>query len=191
MPLELVTGYQGVDHVTAEQIADFQRGIYGDAAVLNVGSKMNIIVQTANQVTITDGIALFDGREVSIGYGESVNLSITSGTQGMKRNDLIVLQYTRDETTGVESAEFKVVPGTPNATTAADPSYTETDIRTGVFTSQKPFARIRLVGTAIDGIDRLVSTVPTLPELVSQLSDFNNWKSSVLAGNTKIVVVEG
>ena len=33
MAVKLVTGYKGKDHVTAEQWADFNRGIFGDAAI--------------------------------------------------------------------------------------------------------------------------------------------------------------
>lgn len=157
MALELVTGYQGKDHVTAEQWADFNRGIFGDAAILPVGNRMETAIQTANQISVKDGIAVFDGREVYIGYGESENIAITSGTQGMLRRDIVVVEYTREEETGIESVQFKVINGTPAASNAQDPSIQDMDIRTGVFKSQKPFCRIRLNGTAIEGVDSLVS----------------------------------
>lgn len=157
MALELVIGYQGKDHVTAEQWADFNRGIFGDAAILPVGNRMETAIQTANQITVKDGVAVFDGREVYIGYGETENIAITSGTQGMLRRDIVVVEYTREEETGVESVQFKVINGTPAASNAKDPSVQDMDIRTGVFGSQKPFCRVRLNGTAIEGVDSLVS----------------------------------
>lgn len=156
MALELVTGYQGQDHVTAEQWADFNRGIYGDAAILPVGSEMAVDIQTANQITVKDGIGVFDGREVYIGYGEMENIAIASGTQGMLRNDIVVIKYTKQEESGVEGVAFEVVEGTPAASNQTDPAYSDQDIRTGVFTSQKPFCRVRINGTAIEGIDMLV-----------------------------------
>lgn len=156
MAIELVTGYQGQDHVTAEQWADFNRGIFGDAAILPVGNRMETAIQTANQITVKDGVAVFDGREVYIGYGETENIAITSGTQGMLRRDIVVVEYTREEETGVESVQFKVINGTPAASNAQDPSVQDMDIRTGVFVSQKPFCRVRLNGTAIEGVDSLV-----------------------------------
>ena len=51
MAVKLVTGYKEKDHVTAEQWADFNRGIFGDAAILPVGNKMETTIQTANQIT--------------------------------------------------------------------------------------------------------------------------------------------
>lgn len=157
MALELVIGYQGKDHVTAEQWADFNRGIFGEAAILPVGNRMETAIQTANQITVKDGVAVFDGREVYIGYGETENIAITSGTQGMLRRDIVVVEYTREEETGIESVQFKVINGTPAASNAKDPSVQDMDIRTGVFVSQKPFCRVRLNGTAIEGVDSLVS----------------------------------
>lgn len=156
MAIELVTGYQGKDHVTAEQWADFNRGIFGDAAILPVGNRMETAIQTANQISVKDGVAVFDGRQVYIGYGESENIAITSGTQGMQRRDIVVVEYTREEETGIEGVRFKVINGTPAASNAKDPAVQDMDIRTGVFVSQKPFCRVRLNGTAIEGVDSLV-----------------------------------
>lgn len=154
--MELVTGFQGKNHVTAEQMADFNRGIYGKAAILPVGGKMAVEIQTANRITVKDGVAVFDGREVYIGYGKNEAVNLTSGTQGMKRNDIVVMEYKKEERSGIESVAFKVVLGTPNATKATDPAVKDTDIRTGASRSEKPFCRVRLNGTAIEGIDMLV-----------------------------------
>lgn len=157
MAVKLVTGYKGKDHVTAEQWADFNRGIFGDAAILPVGNKMETAIQTANQITVKDGVAVIDGRQVYIGYGESENIAIQSGTQGMLRRDIVVLEYTRNEDTGVEDVKFKVINGTPASGSAEDPAINNMDIRTGVSVSQKPFCRVRLNGTAIEGIDSMMN----------------------------------
>lgn len=155
MAIELVTGYQGKDHVTADQWADFNRGIFGKDTILPIGNRMETAIQTANQITVKDGVAVIDGRQVYIGYGESENIVIQSGTQGMLRRDIVVLEYNKDES-GVESVAFKVITGEPKASGAVDPSVENTDIRTGVSTSQKPFCRVRLNGTAIEGVDALI-----------------------------------
>ena len=154
--MELVTGFQGKNHVTAEQIADFNRGIYGDAAILPVGSKMAVEIQTANRITVKDGVAVFDGREVYIGYGKNEAVNLTSGTQGMKRHDIVVVEYKKENESGVESVALKVLPGTPSSATPVDPAVNDVDIRTGTTRSEKPFCRVRLNGTAIEGIDMLV-----------------------------------
>lgn len=157
MALDIVTSYQGFDHITADQMADFQRGLLGNSCILPVGSKMEVNIQTANQITVADGVVVYDGREIHIPYGTSENVAITSGTQGMLRNDIVCIQYNRDESEGIESVEFVTIAGTPAASDPQDPAYSNLDIRTGVFMSQKPFCRVRLNGTAIEGIDMLVA----------------------------------
>ena len=168
MAIELVTGYQGKDHVTAEQWADFNRGIFGEAAILPVGNRMETAIQTANQITVKDGVAVFDGRQVYIAYGESENIAIQSGTQGMQRRDIVVLEYKRNEESGVESVQFKVINGIPAASGAKDPSVQDMDIRTGVTVSQKPFCRVRLNGTAIEGVDALVQVKEFKPHALQR-----------------------
>lgn len=154
--MELVTAYTGKNHVTAAQIADFNRGIYGNAAILDVGNKLEASIQTANRITIKDGVAVFNGREVYIGYGKNETVNITSGTQGMKRYDIIAVVYEKDARTGVEKVTLKAITGTPNTMHPSDPQVNDLDIRTGILKSEKPLHRVRLNGTAIEGIDTLV-----------------------------------
>lgn len=154
--MELVTAYTGKNHVTAAQIADFNRGIYGNAAILDVGNKLEASIQTANRITIKDGVAVFDGREVYVAYGKNETVNITSGTQDMKRYDIIAVVYEKDARTGVEKVTLKVITGTPNTMHPSDPQVNDLDIRTGVLKSEKPLYRVRLNGTAIEGIDALV-----------------------------------
>lgn len=154
--MELVTAYTGKNHVTAAQIADFNRGIYGNAAILDVGNKLEASIQTANRITIKDGVAVFDGREVYVAYGKNETVNITSGTQDMKRYDIIAVVYEKDARTEVEKVTLKVITGTPNTMHPSDPQVNDLDIRTGILKSEKPLYRVRLNGTAIEGIDRLV-----------------------------------
>ena len=172
MALDIVTSYKGGNHITADQMADFQRGLVGSDCIMPVGNKMEVNIQTANQLTVSDGVVVFDGREFHIPYGSSENVAITSGTQGMLRNDIVCIQYNRDESTGIESAEFVTIAGTPAASDPQDPAYSNLDIRTGVFMSQKPFCRVRLNGTAIEGIDMLVDAYENgITKLNSDLAD--------------------
>lgn len=159
MSLELVTGYKGQDHVTAEQWADLNVGLFGRDGILNIGNKMEVEIQTANQITVKDGTAVIDGRQIYIGYGDSENIAIESGTQAMLRNDIVAIKYNKIEESGVESVGFEVIQGTPVSSDPVDPSYSDMDIRTGVFVSQKPFCRVRINGTAIEGIDMLMEVI--------------------------------
>lgn len=154
--MELVTGHHGKNHVTAAQMADFNRGIFGKSAILDVGNKLEASIQTANEIAIKDGVAMFDGREVYVAYGKNETVNIVSGTQGMKRNDIIVVKYERELGTKIEKVTLKVINGTPDRVSPTDPKVSDIDIRAGASVSEKPLYRVRLNGTAIEGIDRLV-----------------------------------
>lgn len=122
--VELVTGHAGKAHATAEQAAGLNAGILGlDDYVLNVHDKFKITVVSANKVTIGTGELVMQGRHVSQGTPE--DLIITNGSQGQKRNDLIVCRYTKGSQS-IESAELVVVRGTPTTGTPTDPTLNTT-----------------------------------------------------------------
>lgn len=144
---ELVTGHAGKAHATAEQAAGLNAGILGlDDYVLNVHDKLKITVVSANKVTIGTGELVMQGRHVSQGTPE--DLIVTNGSQGQKRNDLIVCRYTKGSQS-VESAELVVVRGTPTTGTPTDPALNTTSPLDGGTTYDMPLYRIPLDGITI------------------------------------------
>ena len=144
---ELVTGHAGKAHATAEQAAGLNAGILGlDDYVLNVHDKFKITVVSANKVTIGTGELVMQGRHVSQGTPEG--LIITNGSQGMKRNDLVVCRYTKGSQS-IESARLLVVKGTPTTGTPTDPALNTTSPLDGGTTYDMPLYRIPLDGIAI------------------------------------------
>lgn len=144
---ELVTGHAGKMHATAEQAAGLNAGILGlDDYVLNVHDKFKITVVSANKVTIGTGELVMQGRHVSQGTPE--DLIITNGSQGMKRNDLVVCRYTKGSQS-IESARLLVVKGTPTTGTPTDPALNTTSPLDGGTTYDMPLYRIPLDGIAI------------------------------------------
>lgn len=145
--VELVTGHAGKAHATAEQAAGLNAGILGlDDYVLNVHDKFKITVVSANKVTIGTGELVMQGRHVSQGTPE--DLIVTNGSQGQKRNDLIVCRYTKGSQS-VESAELVVVRGTPTTGTPTDPTLNTTSPLDGGTTYDMPLYRIPLDGITI------------------------------------------
>lgn len=145
--VELVTGHAGKAHATAEQAAGLNAGILGlDDYVLNVHDKFKITVVSANKVTIGTGELVMQGRHVSQGTPE--DLIITNGSQGQKRNDLIVCRYTKGSQS-IESAELVVVRGTPTTGTPTDPTLNTTSPLDGGTTYDMPLYRIPLDGITI------------------------------------------
>ena len=144
---ELVTGHANKAHATAEQAAGLNAGILGlDDYVLNVHDKLKITVVSANKVTIGTGELVMQGRHVSQGTPE--DLIVTNGSQGQKRNDLIVCRYAKGSQS-VESAKLVVVRGTPTTGTPTDPAVNTTSPLDGGTTYDMPLYRIPLDGITI------------------------------------------
>lgn len=145
--VELVTGHANKAHATAEQAAGLNAGILGlDDYVLDVHDKFKITVVSANKVTIGTGELVMQGRHVSQSTPE--DLIVTNGSQGQKRNDLIVCRYTKGSQS-VESAELVVVRGTPTTGTPTDPALNTTSPLDGGTTYDMPLYRIPLDGITI------------------------------------------
>lgn len=184
MALELVTGYWGQNHVTAEQEADLNAGIFGSGFyVLPVGEKMRAEAVTSNQIRIFDGIFVGYGRQASIEEGGYENVTIENGTAGLLRNDMIVIKYNKDEESGIESVAFDVLKG-QTGSAAQDPVPNNQDIRAGAFESEMPLYRVKLNGLAIEAIEPLFTVPKSIPELmqdISDLEDENDALNSALA----------
>lgn len=165
MGLELVTGYWGVEHVTAEQDADRNAGIVGsNCYVLPIGEQLRAEAVTSNMVRIFDGTGMAYGRQFYIEEGAYENITIENGTAGLLRNDLIVVKYKKDEASGIEGVSFEVLKGA-SAESATDPVANNADIRTGVFESEIPLYRVRLNGLAIEAVEPLFYVPKTVEAL--------------------------
>lgn len=120
MSMEIVTGYHGIEHVRPEQVGRLLAALVTPGQyVIDVSSKFEADVQTANLVRIGTGEILLNGRHVtSEAYTE---LTLDSGTTGYSRHDLIVCRYSKDEGSGIETTSLEVLKGTPVAAESGDP----------------------------------------------------------------------
>ena len=101
-------------------------------------------------------------------------VTIANGSQGMKRIDLIVARYNKNEETKIEEVMLKVIQGTPNASTAAVPTYKTGDIQSGDLVADMPLYKVTLDGLNVTSVDKMFTVIPTLPELSSKLTKANN-----------------
>lgn len=174
MALELVTGYWGQQHVTAEQDADLNAGIIGrEPCILRVGENMRAEAVTANKVRIFDGIFVGYGRVCAIDEGAYEDVEIENGTAGLLRNDMIVIKYVKDEATGIEGVSLAILKG-QTGETATDPTPNNQDIRAGAFESEMPLYRVRLNGLAIEAVERICEMPRTIKDLTSLFGQLNS-----------------
>lgn len=125
----LITGYWGEPHVTAENDRGINAAIFGAGRfVLPVGEQFRAEYIGNNTIRMYDGKLIDNGAVAGIPAGRYVDLTIPTAGQGMKRNDVIVFQYSKDGTSLVESGTFAVVRGAETSGTAVDPVLTQNDL---------------------------------------------------------------
>ena len=148
MTIELVDGKAGVAHISSEDKAIIHQAKFSKSdVVFDWGDAFKCTMGSANKATIGTGCASIQGLDWHITAAESVTIS--NGSQGMKRNDIICAHYHRDSSTGVEKVELVVLKGTPNATAAADPTIPSGKILSSAVDAYMPLWRIPLDGITV------------------------------------------
>ena len=148
MTIELVDGKAGVAHISSEDKAIIHQAKFSKSdVVFDWGDAFKCSMSSPNRATIGTGCASIQGLDWHITAAESVTIS--NGSQGVKRNDIICAHYHRDSKTGNELVELTVLKGTPNATTAADPTIPSGKILSGAVDAYMPLWRIPLDGITV------------------------------------------
>lgn len=186
MTIELVDGKAGTAHISSEDKAIIHQAKFSKSdVVFDWGDVFKCTMGSANRATIGTGCASIQGLDWHITAAESVTIS--NGSQGMKRNDIICAHYHRDSSTGVEKVELVVLKGSPNATTAADPTIPSGKILSGAVDAYMPLWRIPLDGITVGTPVRLFtpkgalwdSLTPTDWQLIHSSSSDKVWVRAV------------
>lgn len=157
MGLHLVTGHSGNAHISAVDVANFNAGIFGSGTyVLPTGTQFQAVVESNNTVNISGGEMIIQGRHIRMPYAEVHPVSISNGTAGVNRADLIVIRYTNDFETGVENVEFAVIEGTETDGTPILPLYQTGDLLSGgCAIHEEPLYKIPINGLSIGEPEKL------------------------------------
>ena len=166
MAVHLVTGYAGVGHVTSADIGLFNAGVCGlDRYVLKTGTKFAYSLESNNLIRIGSGDLVDQGRHISIPTNTTIDVEIENGTQGKKRIDLIVMRYSKDASTSVESADIEIIKGTETSGTPVRPACTTGNIFAGALVDDTPLYQVTLEGLAVTGVQALFSVVDPLSDM--------------------------
>ena len=167
MTIELVDGKAGTAHISSEDKAIIHQAKFSKSdVVFDWGDVFKCSMSSSNRATIGAGCASIQGLDWHITAAESVTIS--NGSQGMKRNDIICAHYHRNSSSGIESVELTVLKGTPNATAAADPTIPSGKILSGAVDAYMPLWRIPLDGITVGTPVRLFTPRGALWDSVTQ-----------------------
>lgn len=194
--MEIITGRTGTPHVYAADDAEIYKLFLGNGDfLLTTGNKLMAAMNGTNEVRISDGSLMMQGRLAKIRPSDGFDsLSLDIGTTGYKRIDLVVAEYNQtvvsrqEEVEGeivtitdkFDSVELKIVKGTPNANAYIEPTIITGDIDLGE-THQVPLWAVRFDGINNDGlIDKRPALLDTSP-IQTAISIATNAVSQVQA----------
>lgn len=171
MTIELVDGKAGVAHISSEDKAIIHQAKFSKSdVVFDWGDAFRCSMSSSNRATVGTGCASIQGLDWHITSAESVTIS--NGSQGMKRNDIICAHYHRDSKTGNELVELVVLKGSPNAAAAADPTIPSGKILSGAVDAYMPLWRIPLDGITVGTPVRLFTPRGALWDSVTQSGEW-------------------
>ena len=174
MTIELVDGKAGVAHISSEDKAIIHQAKFSKSdVVFDWGDAFKCSMSSSNRATIGTGCASIQGLDWHITSAESVTIS--NGSQGMKRNDIICAHYHRDSSNGNELVTLVVLKGSPNATAAADPTIPSGKILSGAVDAYMPWWRIPLDGITVGTPVRLFTPKGALWDSVTLTKPNANW----------------
>jgi hypothetical protein len=179
MSIHLITGQGTTDHVKSADAGSLNAGIVGTGRyVLNRGNKFSYEVVSNNLIKIHDGDLLNQGRHINIAVNDYEECTIENGLQSVKRNDLIVLHYTKNTQTEIETAAVVVIKGV-SGNTAVDPTYTTGNILNGDAVDDFPLYRVRLNGLSIEGVDQLFTVNKSLSDMDASKVNYTDMLATI------------
>ena len=190
--MEIITGYTGKPHVTSEQDRDVNIGVVGEGSyVLRTGMQLAAEVSSNNEIKIRDGVLMHQGCTASIKKNTYDSLAITNGSQGMKRVDLIVARYEKNQDSGIESLDLKDIQGTPSESNPAAPQYTEGDIQAGDYVADMPLYQVIIEGLNITEVKEMFKVIGSNKDLSNKVAELNKNITSVNSFNKNITKMIG
>lgn len=173
--MKILTGKTGTPHVTSQQFRQLVEGTVGqESYILTSGENLEPELSSNNLLKIRSGMMSHHGNLSTVEIGTYDEVTIQNGTQGMKRIDLVVNRYTKNDETGIEENEWVVIMGTPDADSPVAPAYMEGNLQEGDLVDDCPVFEVHLDGINVTEVKKLLSVSPDIPTLNAYLSDLSS-----------------
>lgn len=172
--MEIVSGRTGKPHVTSQQFRQIIEGIISDdSCILPSGENLEPELVSNNSLKIRSGMMCHHGNVSSVKIGTYDEVELTNGSQGMKRIDLIVNRYTRNEEDNTEKNEWVVIMGTPAESSPVVPEYTQGDLQKGDLLDDCPVFEVHFDGINIVEVTKKLEIAKTNKDLSNQLAEIS------------------
>jgi hypothetical protein len=146
--IDLITGHQGVAHISADQIASINNAMmdnYGANKVMRlIGGEL-----TANGLTIEVGTGYWRANGFDMEVQEAETIYIDPTAAGLSRIDNIYVEILQDIPTGAQRSEIVTVNGEPSATPTAPEAPTAPELNTDILLQVVPLASVTVTEGAM------------------------------------------
>ena len=178
--MKIVSGRTGSPHVTSQQFRQMLEGIIGQGSyIITSGENLKPELSSNNLLKIRSGMMAHHGCISCVDIGTYDEVTLTNGSQGMKRIDLIVNRYTRNAETEVENCSWKVIQGKPVASNPAVPAYTSGNLQNGDLVDECPAFEVHYDGINVTEVKSLLSVTDGLSGLSSNLVNAKNELTNI------------
>ena len=185
--MEIVSGRVGRPHVTSQQFRQIIEGIVGDGScILPSGENLEPELVSNNSLKIRSGMMCHHGNVSSVKIGTYDEVELTNGSQGMKRIDLVVNRYTRNEEDNTEKNEWIVIMGTPAESNPTVPEYTKGNLQEGDLVDDCPAFEVHFDGINITEVTKMLEIAQTNKDLSNKVAELNKNITSVKSVNKNI-----
>lgn len=198
--MKIVSGRTGSPHVTSQQFRQMLEGIIGQGSyIITSGENLKPELSSNNLLKIRSGMMAHHGCISCVDIGTYDEVTLTNGSQGMKRIDLIVNRYTRNAETEVENCSWKVIQGKPVASNPAVPAYTSGNLQNGDLVDECPAFEVHYDGINVTEVKSLLSVTDGLSGLNSKLVNINSKitttnanlaKTNTVLENRKPIIID-
>ena len=191
--MKIVSGRTGLPHVTSQQFRQMLEGIIGQGSyIITSGENLKPELSSNNLMKIRSGMMAHHGCISCVDIGTYDEVTLTNGSQGMKRIDLIVNRYTRNAETEVENCSWKVIQGTPVASNPAVPAYTSGNLQNGDLVDDCPAFEVHYDGINVTEVKSLLSVADGLSGLSRKLTNTNTnlAKANTVLENRKPIFID-
>ena len=175
--MKIVSGKVGIPHVTSHEFRQIIEGTVGQGScILKSGDNLEPELVSNNLIKIKSGMMAHYGNVSSVENYDEVELK--NGTQGMKRIDLVVNRYTRNDETKIENNSLVCIMGTPDASNPVAPDYIAGNMQNGDLVDDCPFLEIHYDGINVTEVKKLLEVGMTNKDLSDKLSGIKVTKKS-------------
>ena len=175
--MKIVSGKVGIPHVTSHEFRQIIEGTVGQGScILKSGDNLEPELVSNNLIKIKSGMMAHHGNVSSVENYDEVELK--NGTQGMKRIDLVVNRYTRNDETKIENNSLVCIMGTPDASNPVVPDYIAGNMQNGDLVDDCPFLEIHYDGINVTEVKKLLEVGMTNKDLSDKISGIKATKKS-------------